>query len=68
MFCKTCTKQVSVGDELRDEKGCVHTHQYQICGKCRSKDRMSEREVRLLIQEKIRGKNETNGTTGNPQG
>lgn len=56
MFCKACAKQVSVGDELKDEKGCVHSHTYQICSKCRPKDRMTEKEVRILIREKIEEK------------
>lgn len=67
MFCKACSKIVSYGDELKDEKGCIHDHRFQVCGKCRPKDQMSEREVRLLIQEKIRGKSDATGNTQNTQ-
>lgn len=53
MYCKACTRVVSAGDELKDKRGCTHTHQYQLCSKCRPEPQMSESEVRMFLKELV---------------
>ena len=58
MYCQICKELVYRGGEpLKDEEGYEYPYDEQICGQCRPKQGMTQKEVDRIIKKKHEKRN-----------